>query len=120
MCFRYSAVKSAPLLYLPPSPPPAVDLFWRQFVTSGNVYESYTMSGAMGGDPGSNYLEHCGGYSWAVAEGLFGVDFNSDSDAAATINDPSKKIDPSWPVNTQQHFTGILQCMGCPCPCYLC
>ena len=67
---------------------------------SGNIYESYTMSGQMGGDPGSNYLEHCGGYSWAVTEGLFGVDFNSDNAAAATITDPSHRIDPSWPAAT--------------------
>lgn len=25
---------------------------------SGNIYESYDMAGELGGDPGSNYLEH--------------------------------------------------------------
>ena len=32
------------------------------------------MGGSLGGDPGANYLEHCGGFSWALYEGLFGLD----------------------------------------------
>ena len=50
-----------------------LDRISEVFVASGNVYESYDMGGNLGGDPGSNYLEHCAGYSWAVTEGLFGV-----------------------------------------------
>lgn len=66
------------------------------FVASGNVYESYDMAGGLGGDPGSNYLEHCGGFSWALTEGLFGIDFTSDSKASATINDPLSRMEPTW------------------------
>eukprot|EP01043_Picozoa_sp_COSAG02_P019175 COSAG02_NODE_916_length_15971_cov_12.781061_9_plen_142_part_00 len=66
------------------------------FVDSENIYESYDMAGGLGGDPGSNYLEHCGGFSWALTEGLFGIDFNSDSQASATINDPLSRMDPTW------------------------
>jgi hypothetical protein len=70
------------------------------FVASGNVYESYDMAGGLGGDPGSNYLEHCGGFSWALTEGLFGIDFNSDSEASATINDPLSRMEPRWGTAT--------------------
>ena len=51
---------------------------------------------AMGGDPGSNYLEHCGGYAWAAVEGLFGVDFYSDNEAAATISAPLSRLRSDW------------------------
>ena len=45
------------------------------FVQTGNIYESYNMSGGRGGDTGGNYLEHCSGYAWTVSEGAFGIDF---------------------------------------------
>jgi len=48
------------------------------FLTNGNIYESYNMSGQRGGDTGGNYLEHCGGFAWVVTEGAFGIDFESD------------------------------------------
>ena len=70
------------------------------FVDSGNIYESYDMAGGLGGDPGSNYLEHCGGFSWALTEGLFGIDLNSDVEASATINDPLSRMDPTWGTAT--------------------
>merc|ERR1711865_685269 len=73
------------------------------FVNSGNIYESYDMAGAMGGDPGANYMEHCGGYAWALTEGLFGIDLYSDGQAAATIHDPLARMDPTWPSATA-HF----------------
>jgi hypothetical protein len=60
----------------------------------GNIYESYNMTGGRGGDTGGNYLEHCGGFAWTVAEGAFGIDFGSDTEAAATI---TPRFDPSWP-----------------------
>ena len=66
------------------------------FVSSKNVYESYDMGGSLGGDPGSNYLEHCGGFSWSLYEGLFGINFFSDKEAAATIHDPLARMDPTW------------------------
>ncbi len=57
------------------------------FVRDQNVYEAYDMSGKpVGGTLGfGNYTEHSGGYIWAVAEGVFGVDFDSDAEAVATI-----------------------------------
>ena len=64
------------------------------FGQTGNIYESYNMSGGRGGDTGGNYLEHCGGYAWAVVEGAFGIDFGSDSQAAATV---TPRFAPSWP-----------------------
>ena len=77
-----------------------LDRISEVFVASGNVYESYDMGGNLGGDPGSNYLEHCAGYSWAVTEGLFGIDFFSDGEAAATIRDPLARMDPGWGAAT--------------------
>lgn len=70
------------------------------FVDSGNIYESYDMAGGIGGDPGSNYLEHCGGFAWALTEGLFGIDFKSDKKASATINDPLSRMEPTWSTAT--------------------
>ena len=64
------------------------------FSDLGNIYESYNMSGGRGGDTGGNYLEHCGGFAWAVVEGSFGIDFSSDAQAAATV---APRFDPSWP-----------------------
>ena len=49
---------------------------------------------------GANYLEHCGGFSWAITEGLFGIEFFSDGEAAATIRDPLSRLDPTWPSAT--------------------
>eukprot|EP01051_Picozoa_sp_SAG22_P000761 SAG22_NODE_23_length_31399_cov_35.631313_30_plen_123_part_00 len=45
-------------------------------------------------------LEHCGGFSWALTEGLFGIDLFSDPAAAATIHNPLARLDPSWGVAT--------------------
>ena len=57
------------------------------FARDRNVYEAYDMYGDI--DPGTkgwgNYTEHCGGYFWAMAEGPFGVSFDSDGQAVATI-----------------------------------
>lgn len=58
------------------------------------------MDGNMGGDPGANYLEHCGGFAWALTEGLFGIDLRSDGQAAATIHDPLAQMDPAWQLAT--------------------
>lgn len=59
----------------------------RIFARDGNVYEAYDMKGEpVRGTLGfGNYTEHSGGYIWAVAEGLFGIDFDSDAEAVATI-----------------------------------
>ena len=73
-----------------------LDRISEVFVSSGNVYESYDMAGHLGGDPGSNYLEHCGGFAWALTEGLFGLELFSDPEAAATVRDPLARMDPSW------------------------
>jgi hypothetical protein len=70
------------------------------FIASGNIYESYDMSGKLGGDPGSNYLEHCGGFSWALTEGLYGIDFYSAGAYSATISDPLSRMDPAWGAAT--------------------
>ena len=57
------------------------------FVRDHNVYEAYTMFGTVA--PGTlgwgNYTEHCGGYIWSLIEGPFGLDFDSDRDAVATL-----------------------------------
>jgi hypothetical protein len=44
-----------------------------------------------------------GGYAWALTEGLFGIDFFSDSKAAATIHDPLQRMDSKWAAATA-HF----------------
>lgn len=57
------------------------------FTQYGNVYESYKMDGTV--DNGTlgwgNYTEHCGGFLMALLGGPFGVDFDSDHLANATI-----------------------------------
>ena len=63
------------------------------FVGTSNIMESYTQAGAVGTDAGTDYLEHCGGFLWSVLDGPFGVDFDSDSQAAATI---APQFDPAW------------------------
>ena len=57
------------------------------FARDRNVYEAYDMYGDIvpGTKGWGNYTEHCGGYMWAVAEGPFGADFDSDEEAVATI-----------------------------------
>ena len=47
------------------------------FASSNNIMESYTMDAEVGTDPGTDYLEHCGGFMWSIIDGPFGVDFNS-------------------------------------------
>ena len=64
------------------------------FAASGNIDESYHMDGSVGGDQGTDYLEHCGGFVWAMIDGPFGVSFDSDAEAAATI-EPQLG---SWPA----------------------
>ena len=76
------------------------------FVETGNIYESYNMSGGRGGDTGGNYLEHCSGYAWTVSEGAFGIDFGSDKEAAATI---TPRFDPAWP--SVRHTPLLSACM---------
>lgn len=57
------------------------------FARDRNVYEAYTMYGTIA--PGTlgwgNYTEHCGGFLWALTEGPFGVSFESDEEAVATV-----------------------------------
>jgi hypothetical protein len=57
------------------------------FARDRNVYEAYDMYGdiVQGTSGWGNYTEHCGGYLWAVSEGPFGADFDSDEQAAATV-----------------------------------
>ena len=52
------------------------------------------MSGLRGGDTGGNYLEHCSGFAWSISEGAFGLDFNSDAEAAATV---TPRFSADWP-----------------------
>jgi hypothetical protein len=58
------------------------------FARDHNVYEAYNMYGTIA--PGTlgwgNYTEHCGGYLWALTEGPFGLDFDSDGEAVATFH----------------------------------
>lgn len=67
---------------------------WSCVLSVAFLFSFYT--GNLGGDPGSNYLEHCGGYAWALTEGLFGIDLFSDAEAAATIRSPLTRMDSSW------------------------
>jgi hypothetical protein len=65
------------------------------FVRDSNVYEAYDMDGnvVLGTDGWGNYTEHSGGYIWSLIEGPFGITFDSDSVAKATIN---HRIPESW------------------------
>lgn len=57
------------------------------FARDRNVYEAYDMEGKV--VPGTagwgNYTEHAGGYLWAMVEGPFGIDFESDNEAVANV-----------------------------------
>ena len=78
-------------------------------VASGNVYESYDMNGKVGGDPGADYLEHCGGVNFAVFGGPFGIAFASDDAAAATI---APAFPPTWPTaRAAFYLRGTLVCV---------
>ncbi len=57
------------------------------FSRDQNVYEAYDMRGNVyvGTGGWGNYTEHCGGYIWAVIEGPFGISFESDLEATATM-----------------------------------
>lgn len=52
-----------------------------------NIYEAFDMDGNVvkGTDGWGNYTEHAGGYIWSILEGPFGVNFESDSQAVASI-----------------------------------
>jgi len=67
------------------------------------------MRGAIGGDRGADYLEHCGGSYLATLGGPFGVSFDSDADAAATI---APAFPAAWPA-ARAHFLlrGTLVCV---------
>ena len=66
------------------------------FARDGNVYEAYDMYGDI--VPGTlgwgNYTEHSGGYLWAVVGGPFGISFDSDAAAVATV---SPQFPDNWP-----------------------
>lgn len=57
------------------------------FSRDNNVYEAYDMMGII--DKGTkgwgNYTEHCGGYVWALSEGPFGLECESDEQSLATM-----------------------------------
>jgi hypothetical protein len=74
-----------------------------------DIYESYTMRGAIGGDRGADYLEHCGGSYLAALGGPFGVSFDSDAGAAATV---APAFPATWPA-ARAHFVlrGTLVCV---------
>jgi len=57
------------------------------FARDGNIYEAYNMAGEIvpGTQGWGNYTEHCGGFIWSVAEGIFGVRFESDGEAVASL-----------------------------------
>jgi hypothetical protein len=57
------------------------------FARDGNIYEAYNMAGEVvpGTQGWGNYTEHCGGFIWSVAEGIFGLRFESDGEAAASL-----------------------------------
>src|ERR1035437_7705349 len=60
----------------------------RIFDRDNDIYEAYDMNGKIvqGTDGWGNYTEHSGGYIWAIVEGLFGFNFDSDNKAVASIN----------------------------------
>ena len=62
---------------------------------TNDIDESYTMTGALGGDAGADYLEHCAGAFLATLGGPFGVSFDSDAAAAATV---APAFPAAWPA----------------------
>jgi hypothetical protein len=76
------------------------------FARDRNIYEAYDMQGNLGiGTNGwGNYTEHSGGYIWTVIEGPFGINFESDNKALATIK-------PSFPASWS-HASAILYVRG--------
>lgn len=62
---------------------------------TNDIYESYTMGGALGGDKGADYLEHCAGAYLATFGGPFGVSFDSDAAAAVTV---APAFPAAWPT----------------------
>ena len=62
---------------------------------TNDIYESYTMAGALGGDEGADYLEHCAGAYLATLGGPFGGSFDSDAAAAATV---APAFPAAWPA----------------------
>lgn len=72
------------------------------FVRDNNVYEAYDMMGII--DKGTkgwgNYTEHCGGYVWALSEGPFGLECDSDEQALATM---TPRFPPDW-TNASMDF----------------
>ncbi|KAB2660670.1 MAG: hypothetical protein DVB31_13610 [Verrucomicrobia bacterium] len=57
------------------------------FARDRNIYEAYDMAGnlAHGSAGWGNYTEHIGGYFWSVVGGPFGIDFDRDGSASATV-----------------------------------
>jgi hypothetical protein len=73
------------------------------FARDRNVYEAYDMYGDI--VPGTlgwgNYTEHSGGYMWAVAEGPFGADFDSDEQAVATF---APQFPAEWTTASAEYY----------------
>lgn len=59
----------------------------RIFNRDNDIFEAYDMNGKIieGTFGWGNYTEHSGGYIWAVVEGIFGFNFDSDGKVAATM-----------------------------------
>lgn len=66
------------------------------FARDRNVYEAYDMYGDIvpGTSGWGNYTEHSGGYIWAVVGGPFGISFDSDAEAVATV---APQFPEDWP-----------------------
>jgi hypothetical protein len=60
----------------------------RIFNRDNDIYEAYDMNGKIveGTYGWGNYTEHSGGYIWAIVDGIFGFNFDSDDKAAASIH----------------------------------
>lgn len=58
------------------------------FNRDNDIYEAYDMMGKIveGTNGWGNYTEHSGGYIWAIVEGIFGFNFDSDIKAAASMH----------------------------------
>lgn len=71
------------------------------FAADGNIYEGYSMKGDFKKGGGcstkgfGDYTEHCGGYIWAVVEGMFGLNLDSDS-AKRTVASIYPQLPPEW------------------------
>jgi hypothetical protein len=65
------------------------------FARDRNIHEAYDMAGNLvqGSAGWGNYTEHAGGYYWSVVGGPFGIDFDPQDGALATVR---PRFPSSW------------------------